>query len=67
MGLILENIHYYDFPVFLLTGFEENWEEPLINCVFQDLCALLEFSKHKTESQSSNQVPQPHLIKIVTS
>lgn len=47
MGLILENINYYDVPVFLITGFEENWEELLKFSVFQEICALLDFGKQK--------------------
>lgn len=62
MGLILENINYYDVPVFLITGFEENWEELLIFCVFQEICALLDFGKQKdrTIKLKSNASATPH-------
>lgn len=61
MGLKLENINYYDFPVFLITDFEENWEELLIICVSQEICALLDFGKqNRTIKLKSNASATPH-------
>lgn len=61
MGLKLENINYYDFPVFFITGFEENWEELLIICVFQEICALLDFGKqNRTIKLKSDGSATPH-------